>query len=439
MEEADRFRTQLRIQLRFLATSCEMFDKGDQEEAIRIATTLRVLLHDTKKSTSLLRSLDATDTRIITTCQTPFAPKGMSVAYDHVSMITPYGVRAQLETSRVYGDQSIQEWLDQPLIHWPPLHFTRKSIILTVANKDGGAHVDSSLPSDYERITTSGFGSFTFGSGETKRVVPVTNIHLIALRQMAYELLNSPGLKALVEGKAGPPDPRRTKVEAEQAIEQFCDAIADWSNRSMKTPDPVAQVVAQLTGSGYTWSNMLDVRDRDHDERVISGVREQLQFLVREARFDGGFLIESLIRWVRILLECEGKGFPQNLRFMRLKLSAPDVLPADPTQRGAVMGQLLDYAGRVASSALENQTQSSLTTAENSVDNNLHEILRYFAPAFRDGRIAITDVLQEVREQVLSYVMQERTESSPSHWDALDWDESTRSLLASIRSSWELL
>ncbi|MFJ5956563.1 hypothetical protein ACIQC5_11475 [Paenarthrobacter sp. NPDC092416] len=41
-------------QLEFLDSSCAAYDSGSRSEAKRLATTVRVLLHDTKQSTSLL-------------------------------------------------------------------------------------------------------------------------------------------------------------------------------------------------------------------------------------------------------------------------------------------------------------------------------------------------------------------------------------------------
>jgi hypothetical protein len=47
----------LHEQMTFLRGSAESYDAGDFSEAKRLATTLRLLLHDTKKSRSLLTHL----------------------------------------------------------------------------------------------------------------------------------------------------------------------------------------------------------------------------------------------------------------------------------------------------------------------------------------------------------------------------------------------
>jgi hypothetical protein len=47
----------LERQIRYLKRSCALFDVGHEDEAQRIAVTLRVLLHDTRNSASLLSQL----------------------------------------------------------------------------------------------------------------------------------------------------------------------------------------------------------------------------------------------------------------------------------------------------------------------------------------------------------------------------------------------
>src|SRR5687767_7224299 len=53
------FRKQLRHQLTFLKNSAARYDYGCHEEAVRIATVIRVIIHDTKRCTSLLKHLNA--------------------------------------------------------------------------------------------------------------------------------------------------------------------------------------------------------------------------------------------------------------------------------------------------------------------------------------------------------------------------------------------
>jgi hypothetical protein len=68
------FKEHLKKQLRFLKTSCEEYDAGDKDESVRIATTLRILFHQTSKSTSLISHLKSPYIKLLSTCEV--IPKG---------------------------------------------------------------------------------------------------------------------------------------------------------------------------------------------------------------------------------------------------------------------------------------------------------------------------------------------------------------------------
>jgi hypothetical protein len=50
------FRAHLKRQLGYLERSCASYDSGYKDEAIRIATIIRVLMHNTGATTSLLKT-----------------------------------------------------------------------------------------------------------------------------------------------------------------------------------------------------------------------------------------------------------------------------------------------------------------------------------------------------------------------------------------------
>jgi hypothetical protein len=56
------FQQQLQEQIGFLDASCAAYDYGNKSEALRLATTIRVLVHDTSNSTSLLKHLGVKET-----------------------------------------------------------------------------------------------------------------------------------------------------------------------------------------------------------------------------------------------------------------------------------------------------------------------------------------------------------------------------------------
>lgn len=73
---------------------------------------------------------------------------------------------------------------------------SRKKLVLSAADKDGGAHVDKTLNPEYEALTR-GVWTVGYTAKEVDVEFPLPNSHLADLREMAYELLNSPALLAL--------------------------------------------------------------------------------------------------------------------------------------------------------------------------------------------------------------------------------------------------
>lgn len=192
-------------QLGFLDASCASFDSGSEAEAKRLAATVRVLVHDTGKSTSLLRRLgvkgsvawadgiqkvvfDAVRARqrngetyagcLLTTVKMAagFIEDHRKVRYVPVHEIQPLGERLR----------SFEYWWEQPrLADTRGFELSRRDIVLVLANKDGGAHVDD-LPANYQRIVSgSSMGAFLSKlEGKTPRddsPVPA------AMRQIAEE------------------------------------------------------------------------------------------------------------------------------------------------------------------------------------------------------------------------------------------------------------
>ena len=73
---------------------------------------------------------------------------------------------------------------------------TRKDIVLSASNQDGGAHVDAA-PSRKTLELKEGIGEFSSTSRGLETTIKLTDHHLPLIRQFGYEVLNSPDLLAL--------------------------------------------------------------------------------------------------------------------------------------------------------------------------------------------------------------------------------------------------
>jgi hypothetical protein len=191
------FKIHLRRQLSFLKRSCNAYDAGEHDEAIRIATVIRIIMHQTSNSTSLLKHLNATTINLLTTVQdiskntilAAMSMSGLTIGPDGVEHYPNLGdssYKAQVPTSK---------WWSQIVVVSGSLKLTRMKIVLSAVNKDGGAHVDANLDSDYEQLSAAGFSGLVTGSrGGNEYSEKLEGSHTICLRQMGYELLNSPDL-----------------------------------------------------------------------------------------------------------------------------------------------------------------------------------------------------------------------------------------------------
>jgi hypothetical protein len=191
---------QLELQISFLDRSCIAYDKGEIDDAIRIATTIRVLIHNTKASTSLLKHLNATTISLHTTVEdvqdhwNGYRGMGLiSMSSDGTHDYTP-----SLDMSPFNDYIPVSKWWDQIVFVTDSARLSRRKIVLAASNQDGGAHVDAVLDSLYAQSKQPGFGGLIQKTQGSKiERIALKNSHLISLRQMGYELLTSPALHAL--------------------------------------------------------------------------------------------------------------------------------------------------------------------------------------------------------------------------------------------------
>jgi hypothetical protein len=193
-----RLSHKLREQLEFLARSCDAFDKGLEDEALRIATSLRVIFHQTTQSTSLLAHVGLADSQMLS------SSRGLGDYTDFVryrlSLDSPTPVWALPMLGTAFYKVSVNRWWkhEPVFVHEGEPH-PRRLIILSAANKDGGAHVDKDLEDYYEALCG---GKFALGiTGNFKFVGPepypqgvtqyAPNAHLALLRQFGHETLAS--------------------------------------------------------------------------------------------------------------------------------------------------------------------------------------------------------------------------------------------------------
>lgn len=187
----------LKEQWDFLKESCKAYDNGFENEAKRIALSSRILLHDTKQSESLLKQLAIKDTiKFIDTahyynennlmpssCLT-YMRAASNGKDDSAKVIPLLGEYRCFHTQPNYKNFSV--WWNSVVIDDRTRKFSRKDLILSSANTDGGSHVDPKLPKDYYNLTRNNSMGWILCIGGIKK--PIKDFCLASIRQIGFEI-----------------------------------------------------------------------------------------------------------------------------------------------------------------------------------------------------------------------------------------------------------
>lgn len=190
--------THLQERLRFLESSSERFDAGDRAEAMELALSLRILLHDKGQSQSLLASLNLKSIKFYDTAF-DYDPNNQAsyaglIAVAHVRGSEPKYIAPLDELPiKIIPQLDFNVWWEKPVfvvfIDHIPRQFTRRELILDVADQDGGAHVDPMIDKAYAELSRQ--NSLGWGFSTMKTECLLGNPVSVAIRQIAHEVLKS--------------------------------------------------------------------------------------------------------------------------------------------------------------------------------------------------------------------------------------------------------
>lgn len=208
MQESEwkSFKDHLARQLRFIERSCAVYDEGHLDEAIQIAVRIRVILHPGgNKRRSLLQHLHSGRIPLLTTSEGVGEHPG-AIHYDGLSSFraSSDGVRVSSfygpgEDNALYRDYvKADRWWQQAVLLAEGSSYTRRDIVLGVAEQEGGAHVAAEPTAEYRKLLTPGLmWDLVEVNDGVETITPAVDVRFKYVRQMAYELLNSPELLKL--------------------------------------------------------------------------------------------------------------------------------------------------------------------------------------------------------------------------------------------------
>lgn len=177
-------------------------------EAKRIATSIRVLTHDTNSSVSLLKQLNikcslkfidsaAPNDGILHSMTGMIGVRG-SGNDDYYGLVAKVNSEGQLlsvplyqqhlrERYKSYQKVSFDTWWNNIIMEVSGCKLSRKDIVRFVSNKDGGAHIDKTLSDEYYVTKNSPLNLNIMGN----KVDLLRNTVYASVTQIGWELLNS--------------------------------------------------------------------------------------------------------------------------------------------------------------------------------------------------------------------------------------------------------
>lgn len=191
-----------KLQVDLLVLACKNFDDGHEIASYHLAITLRVLLHDTHTSVSGLTHIRKKGIQFLDTAS-DMLPDSTYLGLVYRSFNNVHdGIGGEVLYKPNFTNgfhlknkkwSSFQEW-------WKKIVFrningtslTREELILKVANREGGAHIDKIIDQKYELFSKNYSGGTTVMGMKSGIVRQFDNVPVLpAVRQVAYELLSS--------------------------------------------------------------------------------------------------------------------------------------------------------------------------------------------------------------------------------------------------------
>lgn len=181
-------------QMMALRASAKAFDEGAKWEAKRLATVIHILVHDAGRTTSLLTQMGLKSNLQFVSTATPIVEDNLIADMPLVWMrmgdsVCEYVPSFVVKPKSNLRAVSFTTWIEEPAyraVNQLPL--SRKNLILSLRDQDGGAHFDQSLGDPaYRSVATENSAGWVFRSIDGQDRIPI-GPHLASMRQIAWEM-----------------------------------------------------------------------------------------------------------------------------------------------------------------------------------------------------------------------------------------------------------
>jgi hypothetical protein len=198
----DDLKKAFEVQLAALSASCASYDQGADWEAVRMATSVHLLVHDAgRRNTSLLTQLGIKQSLQFIASGYKIDPMNLMASTPLVMIELRAGAEAGVRykarldaTPNELRRLSFGEWWERDKIFQTgkndksPQSLSRRRLVFALRNKEGGSHYDPVLEDPgYIRVSQEPVWMAHSGGKEH----PLLQLELASMRQVTWELLQT--------------------------------------------------------------------------------------------------------------------------------------------------------------------------------------------------------------------------------------------------------
>jgi len=183
------------LQLELLEQLCKNYDEGYEVVGKSIASSIRVLLHETSASSSLIGQVGRINQPILDTASLREEMGGIwAGSYSGLTGVAVGGPRTtylpMYDSNQTPRFLNYDEYWNENIIKDQQNNdFSRKDVVLSIANTDGGSHVDAGLEPKYQQLSRE--NSLGWIKGDDTNWLPMNGAEHAVIRQIAHEILKT--------------------------------------------------------------------------------------------------------------------------------------------------------------------------------------------------------------------------------------------------------
>ncbi len=203
-------RLKLTESVNWLISDAQLYDKGNFNAIKRSSVIIRTLFHDTQLSHSLIGQIEKDKDHLNFNVSNRKIEHNEIIYYGSIFVAIfdfPYLSDGNYYNTYLFDPEhhnanrtiNFSTWWNDTVLKVLNTNFTRKKLILTIANQDGGAHYDPNLNSNYLNIINGSTGFNIIVSSSDLSILGISNYskenvvfedaHLALMRQIVHETI----------------------------------------------------------------------------------------------------------------------------------------------------------------------------------------------------------------------------------------------------------